>query len=465
MLNFSRQSNSRHNLVLPIKIFNNSIFRLWLLFFVFSIILGMVFSHFILPNISFLHTDHPNHGADSNFFNQIAINLYQEIKEFGWSHWSLYPTSNTAGQSSILAIFYYFFGVNSKIFIPISAFFNAVSGILIYLIVLQILERMYAKNFFALISALLFLAFPSYNVWACQINKEAFVNAGFLIILWSFLEIFSYDHSDRCLFKKFILIVFGLFLIGSMRPYLFDLLDFIFVVLIIFQIIRFLPFKLNKLIFTFLCLLIVFFINYEIDQRRSVESKLERYPLLLQSSESETFQSNKNINWQESHFLPYFIDKKIEALASARKYMINYNLRIKANNLIDGDQSPNNVIESINYIPRSLQISIFAPFPKDWIKNNNLAVSTAISIEMFILYISFIGLLFLIYYQYTSSILICLIFTILPLLVFGFVTPNIGTLYRIRYPYEMILLALGISGWNIFLNYQGVLNRANKNAT
>ena len=120
--------------------------------------------------------------------------------------------------------------------------------------------------------------------------------------------------------------------------------------------------------------------------------------------------------------------------------------------MIDIEIKPANAIETFKYIPRALQVSLLAPFPNTWFKSANI-VGLVSALEMMIFYITFFGLLFFIQLRiFNYKILLCLIFACLPLAVFGIASPNIGTLYRIRYTFEMTLLMLGNCGWAIMIN-------------
>ena len=159
-----------------------------------------------------------------------------------------------------------------------------------------------------------------------------------------------------------------------------------------------------------------------------------------------------NSLWDRSDYLPEILDRKIEAIALTRVSTISYGLTINANSLIDVDIKPANAIETFQYIPRALQVSLLAPFPNSWFKSGNI-LSFVSALEMIIFYITFFGMLFFIPLRiFNYKILLCIIFACLPLSVFGISTPNIGTLYRIRYTFEMILLMLGICGWAIIIN-------------
>ena len=417
------------------------IFTLGVAFFICSVILEIFFSSFIIPNFESLHKLGYAQGSDSVFFNQVAIDLSSEIKKFGWTHWRLYPTENTAGQSSFLAILYYFFGNNTNLIIPFNAFFNALSGILIYLLALQILDRESVRNSFALIPSILFVIFPSSIVWVSQINKDVYIYAGIFLILYSFLRIFFYKGRFVGLIKFYILLMFGILLISCFRPYLLQIIFCIFLILLFFQFARFLPLSSNKLILNLFCLLIISFAYSGISKSRTPDSDLGRYNLLIKSDHTWA--------WEKSLIVPDFIDRKLASLAAARAFFINYGLSIKANTMLNIEKKPQNAFELITFLPEATLNAIFSPFPENWFENFSL-LKIGYSVEMFTIYISFIGLIFLLRFGYTYVALICLVFALVPLCIYGFVTPNIGSLYRIRYPYEMILVTMGICGWNLF---------------
>jgi hypothetical protein len=161
---------------------------------------------------------------------------------------------------------------------------------------------------------------------------------------------------------------------------------------------------------------------------------------------------NDDYSWKRSDYLPEIFDKKIQAIAASRIAAISSGEAIQANSMIDVDIKPTNAIEVFKYTPRALQVSLLAPFPNAWFNGSNI-VKLVSAIEMTIFYITFFGLLFFIPLRiFNYKILLCLIFACLPLAVFGISSPNIGTLYRIRYTFEMILLMLGNCGWAIMIN-------------
>jgi hypothetical protein len=425
-------------------------FTLWLLFFFYSLICGLIFFEFVIPNISSLHDTNSSLAPDSNYFNNVAIQLAEDINQYGWSYWRLYPSEGAGGQSSFLAILYFFLGEHPVYAIPFNAFFHALSGILIYLIVLEILGGNPLSRQAAIISACLYVMLPSSMTWVGQIHKEACLGAGFLLALWAFMKILS-DHGKKWRVVNFLIApAFSLFFIASMKPYMLQILALSTFLIIFFKFIKIFPSSLFSytwfLIYFSITIGIFFQINNNSDQNwLSGESYIKA-------------NLNKSYLWKTTDFLPEFIDRKIQAIASSRASLISSGLAVKANSMIDIDHTPDSVIEVIKYSPRALQVSFFAPFPNAWFKRDNI-LSLISSIEMTILYITFFGLLFFIPLRiFNYKILLCLIFACLPLLVFGISCPNAGTLYRIRYTFEMIVVMLGICGWKI------ILNKINKNS-
>ena len=414
--------------------------NLWVLFFFYSLICGVIFFEFVIPSISSLHAPGSTLTPDSTYFNDVAIKLANDINLHGWTSWKLYPAIAASGQSSYLAILYVFFGVNPLYAVAFNAFFHAFSGVLIYLIVLEILGVKNFSKYAASLSASLFVVFPSAMTWVGQIHKEACLSTGLLLALWGIMKILSNKPGRHIAISIFSALILSFILISSMKPYVLQILAVIILIIITLQCIKIIPSNLLSVgvlgVYFLSTILIFMFIN-----KGSDSGWLS----------GEAFIQN-NYSWKRSDYLPEFFDRKIQAIAASRVAAISSGLAIKANSMIDVEIKPANAIETFKYIPRALQVSLLAPFPNSWFKSGNI-VSFVSAIEMIIFYITFFGLLFFIPLRiFNYKILLCLIFACLPLAVFGISSPNIGTLYRIRYTFEMILLMLGNCGWAIMIN-------------
>jgi hypothetical protein len=418
--------------------------NLWALFFFYSLICGVIFFEFLIPSISSLHAPGSTLTPDSNYFNEVAIKLANDINLSGWTSWKLYPSTAASGQSSYLAILYVFFGIHPLYAVPFNAFFHAFSGVLIYLIVLEILGVNNFSKYPAFLSASLYVAFPSAMTWVGQIHKEACLSTGLLLALWGIMKILSNKPGRHIVTIPFCALIFALILIASMKPYMLQMLSVIILIIIALQCMRIFPstlYSVGMLTAFFLSTIFILMLVY----RYSDSSHISNW-LLGESAMVH------NYPWKRTDYLPKFFDRKIQVIASSRVTAISAGEAIQANSMIDVDIKPTNAIEIFQYTPRAFQVSLLAPFPNTWFKSGNI-VSFVSAVEMIIFYITFFGLLFFIPLRtFNYKILLCLIFACLPLLIFGISSPNIGTLYRIRYTFEMTLLMLGNCGWAIIIN-------------
>ena len=414
--------------------------NLWALFFFYSLICGVIFFEFVIPSFTSLHAPGSSLTPDSTYFNEVAIKLANDINLHGWASWKLYPAIAASGQSSYLAILYVFFGVDPLYAVPFNAFFHAFSGVLIYLIVLEILGVKNLSKYAAFLSASLFVVFPSAMTWVGQIHKEACLSTGLLLALWGVMKILSNKPGRHIAISIFSSLILSLILISSMKPYMLQFLAVIILIIIALQCIKIIPsnlFSVGVLGAYFLSIIFIFMLINR-DSNSGWVSGEQFIP--------------KNFSWKRSDYLPEIFDRKIHAIAAARVTAISYGLAINANSIIDVEIKPDNAIETFKYTPRAFQVSLLAPFPNTWFKSGNI-VSFVSTLEMIIFYITFFGLLFFIPLRiFNYKILLCLIFACLPLAVFGISSPNIGTLYRIRYTFEMMLLMLGNCGWAIMIN-------------
>ncbi len=420
--------------------------NLWVFFFFYSVICGIIFFEFLIPSIPSLHAPGSTLTPDSTYFNEVAMKLANDINLHGWTSWKLYPAVAASGQSSYLAILYVFFGMHPLYAVPFNAFFHAFSSVLIYLIALEILGANNFSKYPAFLSASLFVAFPSALTWVGQIHKEACLSTGLLLALWGIMKILSNKTGRYRAISIFCALILSLILIASMKPYILQILSVVILIIIALQCMRIFPSTLLSMGMLTAFFLSTIFILMLVNRYSSSDSSS-----ISNWLSGESFMVH-NYSWKRTDYLPEFMDRKIQVIASSRVGAISAGEAIHANSMIDVDIKPTNAIEVFQYTPRAFQVSLLAPFPNTWFKSINI-VSLVSALEMIIFYITFFGLLFFIPLRiFNYKILLCLIFACLPLIIFGISSPNIGTLYRIRYTFEMILLMLGTCGWAIMIN-------------
>lgn len=405
-------------------------------------VIGLFVFEYAIPNTIGLYEPNSTMTPDGNYFNSIAIKMAQDINQYGWISWSLYPSHGASGQASFLAIFYVFFGINPIYAIPFNAFFHALSGILIYLIAIEVLGSNQHLKYFALLSASLFVIFPSSMSWVGQIHKEACLNSGFLLGFLGIIKIISGDFNTLSIIKYLFIFILSLILIATMKPYMLQILALLLLCVLIMQLIRVLPFNLKSfclLIFYLFLICNTFFYIF-----KKNESTISGW-----ISGNGYIQENpdKDFIWKKTSLIPDFIDLKLNSIASARVAFIYYGQAANSNSMIDVNNKPSSFVELLKYSPRALQVAIFSPFPNKWFKSKNF-VNFFSSLEMLFYYAAYFGLFFLPFRNSRNcSVLMCCIFAIIPLTIIGLTIPNIGSIFRVRYPFVMIFVMLGICGW------------------
>ena len=102
------------------------IFILGLVFFCFSLSAALIFQKLLLPNLTSMLAPGTTLTADSAYFDSIALDMAQKIKQHGWNSWLVFPNDNTGIHVSILAALYVFFGHDTTLAIPLNALFSCI---------------------------------------------------------------------------------------------------------------------------------------------------------------------------------------------------------------------------------------------------------------------------------------------------------------------------------------------------
>ena len=119
--------------------------------------------------------------------------------------------------------------------------------------------------------------------------------------------------------------------------------------------------------------------------------------------------------------------------------------------MIDENIAPQSIGEMAAYLPRALQVALFAPFPSSWLANISMFRLVAVG-ETFVYYLCVSGIFMLLVYNRKPAVLMAIYFACFFLLVYGVTQANLGTLYRYRYGYQFIMLMLGLLGWFTWLD-------------
>lgn len=416
---------------------------LWIIFFSYSTITALLFQKLVLPLIPSMHAGSGLLYGDAEYFHQVASILADKISQNGWTEWSLFPAAGATANVALLSVLYVIFGKDPSLIVPVNAAVHATSGLLMYLLATEIWKGKLGV-YTGVIAAILFVAYPSALNWYGQIHKDGYSSLGLLLILYGLIRgLNAKTHKDQTLY-----ILTGtalsLLLVGLIRPYLLGIYPVFFIGIALIIIIPEISEKIiniNKIFITIISLLIVIIgINIARDYSSPYFANWE-------SSEINKTSSNpvcRNWHWQESKVLPRNIDNRIKNISSIRTRLICSNP--DAESLVDKERAPNNASSFAFYLPRALQIALLSPFPDFWVKKKSLTRVVSI-VETAIWYMLIPGLLFSIIFKSNKNTMAVLFFSLIFLLMYGYAIANVGTLYRVRYPFIMLLMMIGVSGW------------------
>jgi peptidoglycan biosynthesis protein MviN/MurJ (putative lipid II flippase) len=413
-------------------------FSIWSLAFAYAGFMALLLQKLILPITPELHAGHGLMSNDAIAFHEIAAAMAQRIQMIGWSEWRLFPADGITGNVGLLAALYAVLGPDPVWFIPINAAYHALGALMIFLIG-AVLSPGIAGRLGGLAAALLFLAFPSSLVWYGQNHKDAFMIAGILIALAGFLRVLDQGGRKNLLICA-LLMLFGLVQVAVMRPYM-----------------------LTVFAAAFLCAWLGIF-GYAVYSRSAEDpSALARLALMVVISiavagiapsghlvASEGLGAGgiqlENWRWVNSTSIPPAVDHVLERVSAVRAHVIQSGRKVGAGSIVDGDIAPENAGELVAYLPRALVVGLFSPFPDTWSERPTLPRVIG-AVETLLWYLLAPGVVCLLVLRPSRQIFACLIFAAAVLTVLGYVSPNVGTLHRIRYAPLFLFSLAGAVGW------------------
>lgn len=445
-------------------------FILWVVFFCFSICAALIFQKILVPIISPETSGTGLLPDDATHFHGVASKLAEEIREYGWGVWQIFP-SGGAGNVAVAAAVYAIFGNDPTNILPINAALHALGGLLIFHIVRLLANDNIVGTYAGIIAGALFVVFPSALSWYGQLHKDSYAIAGILLILLSFIRIHdSKSHSKIDLLIYCTLVVIGVALLGMVRPYSLKMLLVAILVILVLDIFVYIYKKSLRqnciqIVFLLTTLVLVAIVSKNLAQLENAQSgdTYVNWAPAIQASDSVW----TAWQWHDSKWLPMKLDKQMETLAKTRAGLIDFGVKEKAGSMIDIHKAPQSASEILAYSPRAFQIAAFAPFPNKWFESLS-PIKLVVAMEMVIYYIALPGILILLIFNRRPVILLTLLFVSIFLVINGLVIANVGTLYRLRYAYMSVLMALGVLGWVTFFYRSGkvdrVLNRFKKKA-
>ena len=427
--------------------------RVWLAFFGATVLLALLVQLVILPYAfpQWHAGDGLLKGGDWEKYHSLAKDLAERIDREGWSAWELRPQGY--GIVGILGALYALTTPRPWTFIPIAAALHATATLVLALL----LNRLLKNRRVSLWAVLPFFLFPTSLLWTTQPLKDGFSICGFILFVYGWILLIDIGGSERLEKKKaasaLSLFLLGLTFIWLVRGYLLMLEQAVGVtvaiVLAIWALRRAWRKRLQLVgagIVIFLVFVGAFFPGFLL-RMGTERDRIWEGPQPVPGVEGEPA-------WTASDWLPDRVDEVFHILSQQR--CRSSTLYPEAGSNIDEDVLFSSAGDVLAYVPRAAQIALFAPFPKGWFSEGTSTggdlMRRVSGIEMVFSYLALLFLPVAIYrWRREPALWIALAFGVPALIIQPIFSVNVGTIVRLRYPYFMILVAMGTAGGISFL--------------
>ncbi len=379
-------------------------------------------------------------AGDPQYYHGLAVDMREKIIREGWGAWYLRPAGH--GPAGVLSILYYLIGPYPLLVVIINGLCHALAAIFLILILSRVISLRYALG-----ASLFFIVSPFEMHWLSQVNKGSFVTLGVFVFVYGVVR-FG-ERKNYFELVSFVWMYAGVAIISISRPYVVQIIFVATVILGLF--IMLFAIRRNDLriggfaLFVFPILFIPLMFGANSDQRIS--------SITYEDAEmSSDLIKNKYSNWTKSNYLPGIIDQKLFALSFSRlpyeDLKNSPNATVRALDLTD-DAEFHSARDIFLYLPRAMQIALFAPFPNSWPLFSNIndrsTFRLMVSAEMFVAYVAFIFLIHgLLRYKHIK-IYLPVYYMLFVLQVYGIAIPHAGIIYRYRYSYFILLISLGLA--------------------
>ena len=472
----------------------SSYLRIWLIYFTLTLMIILLVQLFLLPYIfSNWHAgDGLLVGGDWLAFHRTAVEMAEKIQVEGWSAWELWPKGWLP--SGIASAIYALTWSQPWTMAPLNAAVHATTAILLLKILLVYTEN--RKT--AIVATIPFIYFPSAMLWYTQIHRDGYYILGMLLFIHG---LFLIIHYEKPIYKPglkeamgSLTLIIGVFLLWLSRPHTVIIFQYTGILMYLFIIVVFCFFAKKGIVRwkeAFLKLLVIALLLGAITPftRSTGADKYFRDPDMFDESMNlESLNNNSKYNqsllasskgfylsiesttkhrgnliireedftWIRTPWLPKIVDNQLYSIAVIRSvyYPISYG---ETGSGIDTEVSFNRAVDFVYYLPRALQISFLAPFPGEWFGEGTSETTTFFryisAFEMSFIYLMLISLIYgLWFWRKKIELYLTLFFCTVMMLPIVYSIPNVGTIYRYRYGFLMLLVSLGVVALCIFVD-------------
>lgn len=454
--------------------------RLWIVLFVMASLIALLVQLVVLPHI--VPQWSAGHGlligGDWGGFHQAATELANKINNQGWQAWKFRSSEQSVAE--IMGLTYALTGIYEPwIVIPIYTALYATGGIVLWLIIDLFIEN----RRLSLLCLTPYIFLPSSIMIYAQPHKDMWQIIGFFCFVYGWCLLFRQTtwKNLSLVIKAFFIILFGAGLSWIVRPYCVQIMQITASLFSIFLTFFWICLVFRKklkwaeaCLFIFLIWILVAAFTPIASISASV-SKLNNIGLLIQKtnpssvisiylkslSQAKNFlstttkpydlSSSVNSRWIKTIWLPLNIDQKLASIATDRDRFCS----IDGNSNIDRQIRFCSIKDIYSYIPRAAEIGFLSPFPHQWFEIGSTPYNTLFrrvaGIEMIIIYTGELLLLWgITKFWRKPEIWIIFVSSFAMIMAYALVVINIGTLYRERWGYMILLTSLGFA---MFLKY------------
>lgn len=432
---------------------------IWGVLFIFTFLVGLLVQLLLLPHVfpAWHAGDGLLIGLDCVAFHKIAVGLAERIHTEGWSAWTLRPGGQPV--AGVAAVFYALITPKPWVVLPLSAALHATAGLVLMFIVNKICGN-WRKS---LLATLPFVFFPSTLTWTSQMHNDSYAILGGLLFIygWIILAQDSQLWSWRPTIYATAMIILGAVLAWLVRPYVVQMLQAIGILVALLLAVRFMLPAIHgstswpRVIFIIALISILLGVVSPLTQT-SLARDITPQDITPSEPSEAGEPPNEAFKWKDIPWLPNSIENKLYSVGRLRWSVIRSWTHAASN--IDTEVKLESLSQMISYLPRAVEIAFLAPFPKMWFgqgsKPPNTMMRRVSTFEMVIVYIALLGLPYALWrWRKDIRLWVIMLFCCGMLVIYAFTIPNVGTLYRMRYPYLMTCVALGIAGWGKFWDY------------
>ncbi len=412
--------------------------------FIQFVVLGMIFPDWSSGHGLLLATD-------SIGYHNMAVDLAERIAAEGWAVWELAPLGHfTVG---LVAAHYALMLPEPWVVIPSAATATAFSVLVLFQICLHFIKDWRI----AVLAVAPYMLFPSAAFWYAQLLKDTYFNLGILIFAYGYMILAAratWTAGWRRPALGLTCVLLGYVVMGMIRPYALTLMWLTAVLLSALTILVLILYARGT---TLALARVAFGVGLHLIAVAGMHQgreELAKYELMPTSFTDELVNMKGRFlltrkYWQKTPWLPQILDNRFATLAGVRHaYLFSGK---DARSEIDREFDFQNSVELLSYLPRAAQIAFLAPFPNHWFGEGSTEATTMMrKITMAEMLLTYVFLLFAPYalwhWRQRGEIWVLSLFCAVILMIYSVSTPNLGTLYRVRYAYLMVFVAMGIMG-------------------